>query len=109
MFGNLGIGGHPPPTAEDLALSRERPGYWVNFASQGNPNDPGLPHRPALTSATRLVMRIGRFPEPTPISHLNRLKVRSTYSAGRRAGCEKNERPGESAEPGILARHGAHR
>jgi para-nitrobenzyl esterase len=86
VFGNLGVGGRPKPTAGDRAISREMQGYWVDFATTGDPNGPGLPHWPAFTATAPLVMRIGVRPGPAPIPHLSRLKVLDAYYAWRRGG-----------------------
>ncbi|HUN26783.1 MAG TPA: carboxylesterase family protein [Steroidobacteraceae bacterium] len=86
VFGNLGVGGRPAPTAEDRAISEEMQSYWVNFARQGNPNGPGVPQWPAFTAAAPLVMRIGVDPGPAPLPHQDRLKVLTAYYAWRRAG-----------------------
>jgi para-nitrobenzyl esterase len=86
VFGNLGVGGRPPPTPADRALSDEMQGYWVNFASRGDPNGPGLPHWPAFRETAPLVMRFGVDPGPAPIPHQDRLKVLDTYYAWRRGG-----------------------
>jgi para-nitrobenzyl esterase len=84
VFGNLGIGGRPPPTDEDRAISRQMQTYWVNFAAHGDPNGPGLPLWPAFTEADPLVMRIGVNPGPAPIPNQDRLKVLDAYYAWRR-------------------------
>ncbi len=84
VFGNLGIGGRPPPTAEDRAISQEMQGYWVNFATRGDPNGPGLPTWPAFTEAQPQVMRIGVNPGPAPIPNQDRLKVLDAYYSWRR-------------------------
>ncbi|APO53938.1 carboxylesterase family protein [Bradyrhizobium diazoefficiens] len=51
VFGTLTpqqvIGSTAPPAEEDRALARTMMGYWVNFATQGNPNGSGLPPWPA--------------------------------------------------------------
>ena len=86
VFGNLGGTGRPAPTADDLALSQQMQAYWVNFASEGDPNGPGLPTWPAFTEAERLVMRFGVNPGPAPIPHQDELNVLDTYYAWRRAG-----------------------
>ncbi|MGB6449595.1 MAG: carboxylesterase family protein [Steroidobacteraceae bacterium] len=86
VFGNLGVLGRPPPTAEDRALSEQMQGYWVNFATRGDPNGPGLPQWPAFTAADPLVMRFGVNPGPAPIPNQDRLKVLDAYYAWRRAG-----------------------
>jgi para-nitrobenzyl esterase len=86
VFGNLGVGGRPQPTADDLAISREMQGYWVNFAATGDPNGAGLPQWPAFTESAPLVMRIGVNPGPAPIANQDRFKVLDTYYDWRRAG-----------------------
>lgn len=86
VFGNLGVGGRPQPTAADRAISQEMQGFWVNFAAKGDPNGPGLPHWPAFSAADPLVMRIGVRPGPAPIPHQDRLKVLDAYYAWRREG-----------------------
>lgn len=85
VFGNLGVGGRPQPTAKDRAISRQMQGYWVNFAIKGDPNGPGLPRWPPFTEADPIVMRIGVNPGPAPIPNLRRLKVLDAYYAWRRA------------------------
>ena len=86
VFGNLGVGGRPQPTPEDRAISEQMQGYWVNFASKGDPNGPGLPEWPAFAAADPLVMRIGVNPGPAPIPNQDRLKVLDTYYEWRRGG-----------------------
>jgi para-nitrobenzyl esterase len=86
VFGNLGVGGRPPPTAEDRALSEQMQSYWVNFATRGDPNGPGLPTWPAFTARDPLVMRFGVNPGPAPIPNQVRLKVLDEYYAWRRGG-----------------------
>jgi para-nitrobenzyl esterase len=86
VFGNLGVGGRPAPTAEDRALSEQMQSYWVNFAKQGDPNGAGLPKWPALTEAEPLVMRFGANPGPAPIPNQDRLKLLDAYYNWRRSG-----------------------
>jgi para-nitrobenzyl esterase len=86
VFGNLGVGGRPAPTAEDLAISQQMQSYWVNFATKGDPNGPGLPMWPAFTEADPLVMRIGVNPGPAPVPNQARLKVLDAYYDWRRGG-----------------------
>lgn len=86
VFGNLGVGGRPAPTAEDRALSDQMQSYWVSFAKQGDPNGAGLPKWPAFTAADPLVMRFGADPGPAPIPNQDRLKVLDAYYEWRRAG-----------------------
>jgi para-nitrobenzyl esterase len=51
VFGTLTpqwvIGGGAPPAEADRALAQTIMSYWVNFATRGNPNGPGLPSWPA--------------------------------------------------------------
>jgi para-nitrobenzyl esterase len=51
VFGTLTpqqvIGSTTPPADEDRALARTMMGYWVNFATHGDPNGSGLPPWPA--------------------------------------------------------------
>jgi para-nitrobenzyl esterase len=84
VFGNLGVGGRAAPTAEDRAISEQMQGYWVNFATRGDPNGPGLPEWPAFTEVDPLVMRIGVNPGPAPIPNQDRLKVLDAYYDWRR-------------------------
>jgi len=70
----------------DLAISQQMQDYWVNFATNGDPNGSGLPVWPAFTEASPLVMRFGADTGPAPIPHLDRLKVLGPYYAWRRAG-----------------------
>jgi len=86
VFGNLGGPGRPAPTDEDRALSQQMQSYWINFATNLNPNGTGLPSWPAFTETDPQVMRFGVNPGPAPIPHLDRLKVLDTYYAWRRAG-----------------------
>ena len=86
VFGNLGIGGRPQPTAEDRALSDQMQGYWVNFAASGDPNGQGLPPWPAFTTADPRIMRFGADPGPAPVANQERLKVLDAYYDWRRMG-----------------------
>jgi para-nitrobenzyl esterase len=89
VFGNLGVGGRPAPTEEDLAISQQMQGYWVNFVTTGDPNGPGLPPWPAFTEAAPQVLRIGVNPGPAPIPNLDRLQVLDAYYTWRRGESER--------------------
>lgn len=43
----------------DRELAEITMGYWVNFATSGNPNGPGLPAWPAYDPATRRTLELG--------------------------------------------------
>ena len=86
VFGNLGIGGRPAPTAEDLVISQQMQGYWVNCARHGDPNGPGLPAWSALGTQDPRVLRIGANPGPAPLPNQDRIRVLDAYYAWRRSG-----------------------
>jgi para-nitrobenzyl esterase len=84
VFDNLGVGGRPQPTEADRAISQEMQSYWVNFATTGDPNGPGLTPWPAFTEANPTVMRIGVNPGPASLPNQDRLKVLDRYYDWRR-------------------------
>ncbi len=86
VFGNLGVGNRPAPTAEDRALSQQIQGYWVNFATTADPNGASLPQWPAFTTAKPQLMRFGVNPGPGPVANQDRLKLLDAYYDWRRAG-----------------------
>ena len=86
VFGNLGVGGRPAPSAEDRALSAQMQRYWVNFAKFGDPNGNDAPTWPAFTAAAPMVMRFGANPGAAPLPGLERLQVLDAYYDWRRKG-----------------------
>jgi len=86
VFGNLGVGNRPQPSAGDRALSQQMQSYWVNFATSGDPNGIGLPRWPAFSAAQPRLMRFGVDPGPAPVADLQRLTVLDGYYDWRRAG-----------------------
>lgn len=58
VFGTLAV--LPRPwTDGDRRLSEVMMGYWVNFATRGDPNGPGLPAWPAFDAAKPTVTQLG--------------------------------------------------
>lgn len=53
-------------TREDREVSELMSDYWVNFARDGDPNGPGLPHWPAYDDSNPQLMRLS--PEPGAIT-----------------------------------------
>lgn len=86
VFGNIGVSGRPPATPEDLAISKQMQGYWVNFATNGDPNGPGLAEWPAFSDVYPVAMRIGADPGPAPVPNLDKFKALDAYYAWRREG-----------------------
>jgi para-nitrobenzyl esterase len=62
-------------TAADRRTADLMAGYWVNFATHGDPNGPGLPRWPAFTVAHQNVRRLGSATEAGPIPELAPLTV----------------------------------
>ena len=69
VFGTLTpqqvIGSTTPPAEEDRALSWIMMSYWVNFATHGDPNGPGLPPWPTYNE-TDVVQILGTTIEARP-------------------------------------------
>jgi para-nitrobenzyl esterase len=84
VFGNIGLPGRAPAGPGDREISQEMQSYWVNFATKGDPNGPGLAPWPAFAAASPQVMRIGANPGAAPIPNLNMLKALDAYYAWRR-------------------------
>ena len=88
MFGTLTpqqiVGSTTPPDEADRALSQAMTSYWVNFATSGNPNGPGLPPWPANDEAD-IVQIIG-----------------TTIAAGRNPQAKRFSFLGSFREDGVL-------
>jgi para-nitrobenzyl esterase len=76
VFGTLTpqflVRGAMPPSAEDRAVSELMQNYWVNFASTGNPNGPGLPKWPAYGADTELLLLNSSSPVAGPVPEAKR-------------------------------------
>ncbi len=90
VFGNLGgPGAGPaglagPPSPADIAMSDLMSSYWVNFAKNGDPNGPGLPHWPAFSVNAQNAMVFDTKPGARPLPNLPQLQALDAYYAWRR-------------------------
>jgi para-nitrobenzyl esterase len=80
--GSLGLNGLPGPA--ELTLSELIQSYWINFAKTGDPNGPGLPAWPEVTSTTQEAMFLDVHPGAHPVPNLRQIKVLDAYFAWRR-------------------------
>ncbi len=60
--------------------------YWVNFATNLDPNGPGVPAWPAFAADKPQAMRFGVNPGPAQVANLDQLKALDGYYDWRRAG-----------------------
>jgi len=82
VFGNLGgLLFGTPATPENRAMSDTIMSYWVNFATSGDPNGPGLPPWPAFDGKTMSTMVFGKTPQAGPTPNLEKLKAFDAYYA----------------------------
>jgi para-nitrobenzyl esterase len=58
----------------DYSLADKMSSYWVNFATTGDPNGPGLPKWPAFNDKTPQVMEFGSDAVATTVPHLPQLE-----------------------------------
>ena len=64
--------------------------YWVNFATSGDPNGPGLPEWPAFAEDDQKVMVFDEAPGARPVPNLDKLKIFDAYNAWLREESENN-------------------
>ena len=81
VFGTLDTPDRPF-TALDHKLSDQVQAYWLNFVRKGDPNGPGLPHWPQLTTSDRLILNIGDDTHVQPILDPARLEALTHYIRG---------------------------
>jgi para-nitrobenzyl esterase len=71
-------------TPGDRTISETVSTYWTNFAKQGNPDGPGVPHWPRFTERDRQVMYFRNEARPGPVPSADALEVLDAYFAWRR-------------------------
>ena len=71
VFGNLGAQALP----EDIKVSDLMHRYWINFASTGDPNGPGLPHWPAFSERAETAMIFDQASSARPLPHSDRIET----------------------------------
>lgn len=62
-------------TRSDHKLAEEISGYWIHFASTGDPNHIGAPHWPAFRDPAGKVQRLGNPVRAEPVSSNEQFKV----------------------------------
>jgi para-nitrobenzyl esterase len=77
VFGNLGAEASP----EHIRVSDLMQRYWINFASTGDPNGPGLPHWPAFDEKAETAMIFDQTPSARPLQHADRIATFDRYLA----------------------------
>ncbi len=81
VFGTLTpqfvVGGKSPPSDADRQLSTTIMDYWLNFATKGDPNGPGLPRWPAYGKGEML--ELGTAIHAIGVPHLDRLKFIASF------------------------------
>jgi para-nitrobenzyl esterase len=84
VFGNLNLLDRPWEPI-DRKLSATLMGYWVNFATTGDPNGKGLPEWPAFDASKRLTMELGEKLGPRVIADDPRFALFEKFLAKQRA------------------------
>jgi para-nitrobenzyl esterase len=64
--------------------------YWVNFAKNGDPNEPGLPAWPAFSAAVQNAMHFDAQPSARPVPNMAQIKALDAYYAWRREQAKTN-------------------
>jgi para-nitrobenzyl esterase len=71
VFGNF----PKPPSPRDEAVSALMRQYWINFASRGDPNGPGLPIWKAFDEESQMAMVFGDSSHSQPLPNITGLKA----------------------------------
>lgn len=78
----------PAPAAwsdGDRRIADTMSSYWINFASTGDPNGPGLPRWPAFDARTAQVMELGENFRPMPVTEKERMDFWKRFYASQPA------------------------
>ena len=84
VFGNF-VPPEWPWTETDRELARTISQYWVNFATNGDPNASGLPQWPAFDPKASSVLYIDKTITPGPIPNQEYIALWDTFAAKWRA------------------------
>ena len=77
VFANLGTKALPEHSKVSNLMQR----YWINFASTGDPNGPGLPHWPAFGEREETAMIFDQAPSARPLPHADRIEAFDRFLA----------------------------
>ena len=73
-----------PWTIQDRRLASDMSAYWTNFAKSGDPNGPGLPFWPEVTSSSPRVMQLGNDIKPEALQNDDALeRIDRVYDGAR--------------------------
>ena len=66
---------------KDIEVSALIQRYWINFASMGDPNGPGVPHWPAFDWGPKTAMVFDHLPSARPLPHADRIETFDRFLA----------------------------